>query len=416
MKRCTPAVVLAHGPGGLGAVRCLARKGIPVTVIAYGRDEAVIGSRWPARTLVATGSDCQKERQIPGILAGLDLGEAALLATSDRMVELMARHREALSAAGFRFLIPSLDLIQTLNDKVAETQCLAAAGAPVPKTVFPLPPRPSDLERELGPDVIFKPRSYAEGVIINRKNFIARNREEIEAVYRDRRDFLPLMLAQEIIPGDDDAGWVVSGSFGPRSEMLACAMKRKIRMYPPHFGVSSIAVSEWRQEVADLTRDLAARLNHVGHANFEFRYDYRDGLYKYIEMNPRIQGNVEFDDLSGVPTVWYTYRVALGETVEPWPTPQRDGAIYMDALDDVLGRLHDGELPSSILRHYASFRGARRHGAYFSWDDPVPGMKRLKRFLAERAALAVRRFRRPLETVPAAGPAARHAQSRVNGR
>ncbi|MBS1876750.1 MAG: hypothetical protein JSU00_26285 [Acidobacteria bacterium] len=351
-----------------------------------------MGSRWPQRTWIAEAAPELKDREILRLLVQNGGREAALLMTSDRMLELVARNREELAGCGYRFQVPALELVQMLNDKVTETEHLASLGVPVPKTVYPLPPQPADLERELGSEVIFKPRTYAEAAIINRKNVIAKGREQIEAVYRKHREWLPLLIGQEIIPGEDGAGWVVSGSFGPRSEMLACAMKRKVRMYPPHFGVSSIAVSEWNPDLAELTARLGLMLGHVGHANFEYRHDYRDGSYKYIEMNPRIQGNVEFDDDTGVPTAWITYLVALGAAVEPWTEPQRDGEYFMDALNDWLGRLHDGESAWSIGRHYLSLRSAPWHGQYFRWSDPLPALSHVRRFMAGRVESAARRM------------------------
>ena len=44
MTNLTPAVVLSHGPGGLGTVRSLCRRGIPVTAVAFAFFSATAGT------------------------------------------------------------------------------------------------------------------------------------------------------------------------------------------------------------------------------------------------------------------------------------------------------------------------------------------------------------------------------------
>ena len=151
-------------------------------------------------------------------------------------------------------------------------------------------------------------------------------------------------------------------------------------MSPPHFGPSTLAVSEWNAELVETTRRLGAALGYIGHANFEYRYDSRDGRYKYIEMNPRIQANVEFDTACGVPTVWCSYLVSLGRAVPPSLQTQRDGVVFVDLWPDLLARRADHEALSHVVQDYFALAFRRRSGQYFAWDGPIPGLRRLQCF------------------------------------
>jgi D-aspartate ligase len=124
--------------------------------------------------------------------------------------------------------------------------------------------------------------------------------------------------------------------------------------------------------VLDLVRRLGKALGYCGHAAIELHWDYRDGSYKYLELNPRINLTVEFDDVCGVPTVWNTYRVALDGYPSFAPAVQRDGLLYLDLVDDLKARLDDGERFWSIVVDHARTLPRKRGGVYLAWDDLRP--------------------------------------------
>ena len=131
-------------------------------------------------------------------------------------------------------------------------------------------------------------------------------------MYETHKNILSTLLAQEVIPGPDTASWVCSCTFDRSHRLLDCSIKQKLRMAPPHFGISTLAVSRSNDAIVELVRKLGAGLAYKGHAGIEFRWDSRDETYKYIELNPRIPANVEFDEATRLPTVWNSYRVAIG--------------------------------------------------------------------------------------------------------
>lgn len=355
----------------------------------------MLASRWSGHChfIPCADSECD-DAALLDVLRPLGAARPVLLCTTDWSIEAVARHSRILAEAGFRFLIPSHDTVQRLNDKVQETRLIASLGFALPKSVYPVPRDPLEVERTLGPEVIFKPRSFREAKMLKRKNLVARNRCELAEIYAKFGELLPLLIGQEIIPGGDESGWVASATFDASSKLLACATKRKVRMVPPHFGATSIAVSQWNRELADLTRDLGARIGHVGQANFEFSYDARDGRYKYIEMNPRIPATVIFDEVAGVQTVWNTYLAAIGHPPDLLRAPQRDGVIFLDLAGDLTARWRDGESLGSVVRHHIGLLCRPHCGAYFAWDDPLPGVWRLARFGQQAFSGVVRKIRK----------------------
>ena len=109
---------------------------------------------------------------------------------------------------------------------------------------------------------------------------------------------------------------------------------------------------------------------------------------------------MEFDEASGVPTVWISYRVALGHPVDPCFPSQRDGVFYVDLLSDLATRIVDGESLTGIGRHYLGLLFKRRSGQYFAWDDPLPGLLRITSVARQRTPGLVRRLGRLVSLRP----------------
>ena len=85
-----PALVISHGPGGLGTVRSLARCGVRVTVIAYDTRDPVLRSRYPVKKYIVPGDPTDKDSELLNLLRGLPADGAVLLFTSDQLVSLIS--------------------------------------------------------------------------------------------------------------------------------------------------------------------------------------------------------------------------------------------------------------------------------------------------------------------------------------
>ncbi len=384
MTRNVPAIVLSHGTGGLGAVRALARRGIAVTTIAYDATDPSLDSRYPQSSIRLYGTDDEREKCLLKILDEMPAQGAVILTNSDRLVELISRHEEALRRK-FRFAIPKRSVLQALNDKRQETRLIASLGFDLPKTIQDLPPDPADLERQLRFPMIFKPYLFVASSQFPKKNEVVLDAESLRIFYDRWRDAIPSLLAQEVIPGPDSYSWVSSCTFSRKHELLDCGVKQKLRAYPAHFGGSTFAVSAANPEIEKLTRELGEKLEYVGHAGVEFRWDDRDSCYKYIEINPRLPANVGFDEACGMPTVWNSYRVAVEQEVQHSGTTQENGIYFLDLKFDLMS-LHADRTPVlKVLASYAKLAFKPRNGMYFAWDDPMPGLRLAGRLIAGAA-------------------------------
>ena len=363
------AVVLSSDVIGLGAVRSLARAGVPTIAVTLNPFEPVRFSRYAEKRAVPPSDD--QDAAILEVLAGIDESPApVLLPTSDFFAHFLARHRPTL---GPRFVscVPSDEVMELVLDKAKDTRLLAELGIPLPRSVQVLPPTPAELVRRLGLPLIIKPRTYEDKRDLGWRNVVCHRIEHVEEFYRSQRAVFRWVIGQELIPGGDDSLWECICVFDGNSDLASAFTFRKLRTVPAHYGQTSYGRSERNEEIIELARTLGKRLGYVGPADFDLKYDHRDGRYKYLELNPRLGLCNEFATRCGVNLALAAYCVACGD---PPPLPvQREGVTFLAALEDAGGRLYDGDGPGRVLIDL--LRALARHpvGAYFAWDDPLPG-------------------------------------------
>lgn len=369
-----PAVVLSHGPGGLGAVRSLARRGVRVTALAYDHNDPVLRSRYPSRKIAVAGrDDDEKEAFILNFLTAMPDQGAVILTTSDRAISFLSNHRTLLRDK-FCFTIPSPERLDELNDKRKETELVENLGFAIPETIKELPSTADELASSLRFPIIFKPYSVFVQDVFPEKNAIVQNQTELDEFYIEWSNVLDVFVAQEVIAGPDHYSWICSCTFDEEHRILDCAIKQKLRALPAHFGGSCYAVCEDNDSILRLAEELGARLTYVGHAGIEFRWDDRDEEYKYIELNPRLPANVGFDEACGLPTVWNTYLISQGRSVASSGAKQKTGLYYLDLKSDFFSLLADKTPLSRIVAGYFRLLFVRTNGLYFAWDDPGPGI------------------------------------------
>ncbi len=350
-------------------------------MIAYDESDVSMLSRYPTRKVLLRGQDhSQKEQHLLDLLLELAVRDAAILTNSDRMVAVIARERNLLGDK-LGYALPPLEIVDSLNDKREETKLIESLGFNVPRTVQELPDDPEELADTLRLPIIFKPHSYLAESQFPHKNAIVSTRQELADFYAKWREAIPVLLAQEVIPGPDSYSWICSCTFDENYDLLDCGIKQKLRALPAHFGGSTYAVSAQNDEVLELTRRLGKQLKYVGHAGVEFRWDERDKCYQYIEINPRLPANVGFDEACGVPTVLNSFHVSLGEETKHSGLQQRDGVHFIDLVGDFESQRADGVPVWRIGMDYLKLLVVPTSGLYFVLDDPMPGLIMGVRFL-----------------------------------
>ena len=310
MQTPVETLVLGTGITALGALRSLARKGLP----------ARVASDWPF--LYRLSRSCRLapviQASLPAYLNALPLEGAVLIPCSDRWArEVAGLGNETRDR--FPSSLPPIPVLDRFLDKGLFSRALEEQDVPHPRTIIVDAALKVDHLDAL--DRFFvKPRnSQLFHKHFGVKAFLSESGSDLaDKVMLAQESGLEVML-QEYVPGPASNHYFVDGFIDVRGEVRALFARRRLRMHPPNFGNSSYMVSIPRAEVAQAVNDLIRLLTAEGYRGIfsaEFKKDERDGVFKILEVNARPWWFVEFAAKCGMDVVEMAYRDALGEPVK----------------------------------------------------------------------------------------------------
>jgi D-aspartate ligase len=373
-----PAIVFQVGyANGLGVIRDLARRGVPV--LALDADPRALGlhSRWAAGLLCPDPKN--DEEAFLAFLEGLGARlpqKGVVFPTHDEYIWPLSRHAGRLEP-WFRIPFARWPEMRRLHDKRAQLETAWATGVDTPRTVFL--DGEADLERAgdvpypgvLKPvdSLAFKRRFFRPVLDVDGPDHLRR-------IWPEIADLGTIML-QERVPGSDDELWTVGSYLDRDSRALALFTGHKLRQHPRGAGSCRLGVAAWDDELAQAAVRLLKALRYWGVSQVEFKRDPRDGRYCLMEVNARHWLWHSLAAASGVNLSHVAYSDAIGR---PFIAPrQRDGGKWIVASKDLplaLREVWRGELGAGELAR--SLRGLRTDGV-LSVSDPVPSAMNLWR-------------------------------------
>ncbi len=371
-----PAFVLHMGANGLGITRSLGREGIPVVGVDFVRDAPGLFSRY-CRPLLAPNPSVDPKGALDALMREGEAGGGVLLPASDVYVLFVSRHRSQLSKH-FHFVIPRENIVEGIVNKRVQYELAERIGVPIPRTIFPRSVSELDAmaDRIQYPAFIKPCYSHQFAERFGKKGFAVRDLEEL------RKQFALVLskgleaMVQEIVEGPETNLYGLHGYFDRAGEPLALYMARKIRQYPPDFGVGTVHESAKNAEVRELGLKFFQGLGYTGMGGVEFKRDRRDGRFKLIELNPRTGMQNLNMSAAGLNMQLIRCLDALGRRAEP-RFDYREGVRWVDLildLESLLIRRKRGEkVPSGeVLRTWIT---ADCH-PFLSLDDLRPAAAR----------------------------------------
>lgn len=376
IKNNTTAVLILNCKlGALAIMRSLGSLGIHLYGVEADPKSAALKSKYCQGKFIKEHDGRPSENYLDYVLGiGKELEEKAILIpTSDELSVFVAEYSHELSKY---FIFPKNDplLVKMLMSKEGMYELARRYSVPTAFTVFP---RNFDDVLEYSKDARFP--IMLKGIYGNRlqarsgkKMVIVRSGDELIENYKQLEDpDSPNLMIQEYIPGGDDQIYIFNGYFNEESECLAAFTGHKIRQYPVHVGCASLGVCTWNQKIADITIKFMKDIGYRGILDIGYRWDPRDGLYKVLDINPRVgQAFRLFLAEDGMDVVRTLYLDLTGQQVKPvLPREGRKWVIENYDLESSLDYYREGTL--TFRQWVYSFKGLEE-GAWFNWKDPIP--------------------------------------------
>jgi predicted ATP-grasp superfamily ATP-dependent carboligase len=368
------ALVMGADYRGLGIVRSLGRRGVPVWVVRQAGQELATLSRYAQKIVTC---EVTSERNRLAFFLELpqkhDLHGWMLFPTDDESVGLVARHHAKLASA-YQLTTPSWEVIGPACDKRKLNQIADQIQVSHPVTY--LAENRADLERQnFTYPVVLKPAIHeAVTPLTTAKAWRVDDRPTLLKRYEEACSSLPgeLVMVQELIPGGGEAQFSYA-ALCDEGEVKAWLCARRTRQYPMDFGrASSFVETVDCPDLVEPSRRLLRELRITGLVEVEYKYDARNRTFKILDVNPRVWGWQSLGAAAGVDFAYFMWLLARGDTVPP--SQARLGVKWVRLSTDAMVAWREILRGRMSLRDYfESLRGLRA-GAVYGADDPLPGL------------------------------------------
>lgn len=378
------ALIVGGDYRGLGVVRSLGRRGIPVWVLVSDHTLAA-HSRYCARRLRwprANGADklgflIQLGKQLQGW---------ALYPTTDEMAVMISRGHADLSRY-FVVTVPPWDKLQWAHDKRITYRVAQQQGLPVPATYYP-GSREGVRALKCKFPVVVKP-AITRGFnrFVHDKGWIANRPQELLALYDAACALVDpeTVMVQEMIAGGGETQFSCAALCRDGTP-LAVTVARRSRQYPLGLGRASTFVETVENGAVERQAlDLLRAVRYTGLIELEFKLDSNGNAYRLLDANPRVWGWHSLCRRAGVDFPYLLWQMLHDRQVEP--VRARPGVRWVRMVTDLQAVMRSMMRGSLGVKDYLrSFRPPLEF-AIFAKDDLLPALLDVPLL----AALALRR-------------------------
>jgi D-aspartate ligase len=368
------AVVVGGDFQGLGIVRSLGRRGVPVCVID---DEHSISRFSHYATYSMRLPNLRDEHRI--IDGVLDIGRRlglkgwVLYPTREEIVAAFSRGRTVL-AEYFRVPTPEWSAVQWAWDKRNTYHLANQLGIPTPRTWYP---QNLDDLREIESELplVIKPAIkehfiYASGV----KAWRADNPHELTKRFLQAAQLVNPgeVMVQEMIKGDGRQQFAYCAFFKDGEIVGGMAVRRR-RQHPPEFGRASTFVETIDlPDIEKSSKRFLSAANYYGLVELEYKLDPKDGQYKLLDVNARTWAYHSLGLQAGVDFPFMLYADQTGDRVERCRAA--NGVNWVRLVTDLPTGLLEILAGRMKVREYVRSLKSTQIESVFSRDDLLPGI------------------------------------------
>jgi predicted ATP-grasp superfamily ATP-dependent carboligase len=369
------AVVVGGDYQGLGIVRSLGRRGIPVCVVD---DEFSIARYSKYCTHFVTVPNLRDERAIVDALLDvanrLGLSGWVLYPTREELVAAFSRNRDELGQS-FRVPTPAWNSVEWAWDKRKTYQLARDLDIPTPITHYPQ--TIDDLAEldALSPPFVIKPAIKEHFIYATQaKAWRADSHAELRSLFLKASRLVKPgeIMVQELIPGGGTQQFGY-GAFFRNGQAVGKMVVRRRRQHPLQFGKASTYVETLDVPVLEEYSERFLRAaKYYGLVELEYKLDPRDGQFKLLDVNARTWGYHSLGAAAGVDFSYMLYADQIGLSVPTCSATPGIGWVRMVTdLPAAVTAILAGD--TGVGEYLRSLRKCKTEGV-FNNDDLLPGL------------------------------------------
>jgi len=220
--------------------------------------------------------------------------------------ELIIENKEVLEKY---FILPYIDqiLLKKVQTKEKFYQLCDMYKLKYPKTVTITKEQHANCVIPFHYPIIIKPSNSVAYTSCSfpekKKIFLVQNDKEMRQIVRCiyHSSYQDTLILQEFIPGDDSLIRVLDVYVGRDKTVKLMCLSNKLfeDPSPQNKGISLAVMTDYDERLMDMIRHLLEDIGYTGFANFDMKYDPRDGEYKLFEMNLRAGSSSYYVTASG---------------------------------------------------------------------------------------------------------------------
>ncbi len=372
---CPGAVVVGGDYQGLGILRSLGRRGVPVCVVD---DEHSISrySKYCAHFVKV--ARLREERAIVDTLMGvadrLGLSGWILYPTREELVAAFSRNRNQLCQS-FRVPTPGWSSVQWAWDKRNTYRLAQELGIPTPRCFYPENADDLDELKGVDPPFAIKPAIKEHFIYATKaKAWRADTHAELRSLFLKASEHVGPgeVMIQELVPGGGSQQFAYCAFFRDGEavgKMVAC----RRRQHPLQFGRASTYVETVDVPILeDYSQRFLRAANYYGLAELEYKLDPRDHRFKLLDVNARTWGYHSLGPAAGVDFSYMLYADQLGLPVPPCRA--KPGTAWVRIATDLPAAaiaMLNGD--TDLVSYFRSLRSCNVE-AVFTGDDILPAL------------------------------------------
>lgn len=375
----------------LAVVRALGMKGYEVIVGAERLPCLASRSKYCRHAFLYASPTADQEGYVKSLLAAINHSRAEVLfPMTDIALNVVISERETFERAT-RLPLPSNESIGQAIDKGHLVTLAQSVGVPVPETIRV----DSATYREVialvsSFPVIVKPCQSAVRIGHQWRKagvHVPRNRDELQALFRDVDYLQHPALIQKFIDGE---GQAIFGLMD-RGKVVALFAHRRIREKPPSGGVSVYRESlPVHPMMAEYAVRLLQHLNWHGVAMVEFRVERSTGVPYLVEINGRFWGSLQLAIDAGLNFPLLLCKVMEGKPVDSAEASYASGIRsrwLLGDLDHLYMTMRGYGVSAGgrwqALKAFCRFGQPNEYLEVLRWDDMKPFWHELSTYFSE---------------------------------